>query len=134
MDGLLMTQKIYKIISKSEWQMAEMAGVFKGVAIDLTDGYIHFSTATQAAETAAKHFGGKTDLLLITINPDALNQSLKWEPSRGGALFPHLYGDLNMDAVERKEPLPLNAAGAHVFPSSFEEMSNAAGRNKETER
>ena len=134
MDGLLMTQKIYKIISKSEWQMAENAGVFKGVAIDLTDGYIHFSTAAQAAETAAKHFTGKTDLLLITINPDALTQSLKWEPSRGGALFPHLYGDLNMDAVEDQTPLPLNADGAHIFPASFQGMTNATGANKETEK
>lgn len=129
-----MTPKIYKIISKSEWQRAETAGVFKGVAIDLTDGYIHFSTAAQAAETAAKHFAGKTDLLLITINPDALVQSLKWEPSRGGALFPHLYGDLNLDAVEGKEPLRLNGDGAHIFPASFQEITNASGANKETEK
>ena len=127
-----MTPKIYKIISKSEWQRAETAGVFKGVAIDLTDGYIHFSTAAQAAETAAKHFAGKTDLLLITVNPDELTQSLKWEPSRGGALFPHLYGDLNMDAVEDKTALPLNADGAHIFPASFQKLATTAQTIKET--
>lgn len=127
-----MTPKIYKIISKSEWQRAEIAGVFTGVAIDLTDGYIHFSTAAQAAETAAKHFAGKTDLLLITVNPDALTQSLKWEPSRGGALFPHLYGDLNMDAVEDKTALLLAADGAHIFPASFQKLVTTAQTTKET--
>ncbi|MFT6508907.1 MAG: hypothetical protein ACJAVO_000034 [Parvibaculaceae bacterium] len=130
MDGFLMTNKIYKIISASEWNAAEAAGVFKGVAIDLTDGYIHFSTASQAAETAAKHFAGQTDLLLITINPDALTQELAWEPSRGGALFPHLYGDLNMEAVAEKAALPLNADGVHVFPSSFQKA--LADTRKET--
>lgn len=127
-----MTLKIYKIISKSEWQRAETAGVFKGVAIDLTDGYIHFSTAAQAAETAAKHFAGKTDLLLITVNPGALTQSLKWEPSRGGALFPHLYGDLNMDAVEDKTALPLDGNGVHIFPASFQKLTTTAQTIKET--
>lgn len=125
-----MTNKIYKIISASEWKAAEAAGVFKGVAIDLTDGYIHFSTASQAAETAAKHFAGQTDLLLITINPDALTQELTWEPSRGGALFPHLYGDLNMEAVAEKAVLPLNADGVHVFPPSFQKA--LADTRKET--
>lgn len=125
-----MTNKIYKIISASEWKAAEAAGVFKGVAIDLTDGYIHFSTASQAAETAAKHFAGQTDLLLITINPDALTQELTWEPSRGGALFPHLYGDLNMEAVAEKAALPLNADGVHVFPPSFQKA--LADTRKET--
>lgn len=125
-----MTNKIYKIISASEWKTAEAAGVFKGVAIDLTDGYIHFSTASQAAETAAKHFSGQTDLLLITINPDALTQELTWEPSRGGALFPHLYGDLNMEAVAEKAALPLNADGVHVFPPSFQKA--LADTRKET--
>ena len=127
-----MTPKIYKIISKSEWKKAETAGVFKGVAIDLTDGYIHFSTAAQAAETAAKHFAGKADLLLITVNPDELAQSLKWEPSRGGALFPHLYGDLNMDAVEDKAALPLSADGTHIFPASFQKRVTVAQTTKET--
>lgn len=127
-----MTPKIYKIISKSEWQRAETAGVFKGAAIDLTDGYIHFSTAAQAAETAAKHFAGKADLLLITVNPDELAQSLKWEPSRGGALFPHLYGDLNMGAVEDKTALPLNADGAHIFPALFQKLATTAQTIKET--
>lgn len=129
-----MTEKIYKIISKSEWQSAEAAGVFKGVAIDLSDGYIHFSTAAQAAETAAKHFAGKTDLLLITINPDALTQSLKWEMSRGGALFPHLYGDLNMDAVENKTALQLDSEGMHIFPASFRKLTAASDTTKETEK
>ena len=105
---------IYKIVSEAEWRAAEAAGVFKGSGIDLHDGYIHFSTADQAKETAAKHFAGQTDLLLVAVNADLVD--LKWEPSRGGALFPHLYAELPMSAVTRVTPLPLCASGEHRFP------------------
>ncbi|HEY4345252.1 MAG TPA: DUF952 domain-containing protein [Parvibaculum sp.] len=105
---------IYKIVSEGEWRAAEAAGRFEGSAVDLKDGFIHFSTAAQAQETAEKHFAGVLDLLLVAVDANALD--LKWEPSRGGALFPHLYGSLPMSAVRRVEPLPLCASGAHRFP------------------
>lgn len=106
--------RIYKIISAPEWRAAEAEGVFHGAAIDLADGYIHFSTAEQAEETAAKHFAGRTDLLLVGIDAEKLGDALKWEVSRGGALFPHLYAPLAFDAVARVSPLPLRD-GRHDF-------------------
>jgi uncharacterized protein (DUF952 family) len=84
--------------------------------VDRRDGFIHFSTATQVVETASKHFVGQSDLLLLSIDATRLGDQLKWEPSRGGALFPHLYGDLDVAAVTRVEPLPLGPDGRHVFP------------------
>jgi uncharacterized protein (DUF952 family) len=107
---------VYKICLRALWQDAERAGVFRGASIDLTDGFIHFSTAEQAAETAAKHFVGQADLLLIAVDTEALGPALKWEPSRGGALFPHLYGDLRLDHVRWVKPLPLGPDGRHQFP------------------
>jgi uncharacterized protein (DUF952 family) len=107
---------IYKICDAAQWAEAERAGEFRGAAIDLTDGYIHFSNAAQAAETAARHFAGMTDLVLVAVSADALGGALKWEPSRGGALFPHLYGVLPMTAVRWTKPLPLGTDGVHVFP------------------
>lgn len=107
---------IYKICSASEWRNAERAGVFNGSPIDVRDGYIHFSTAEQVMETAQKHFAGQRDLVLISIDAAALGPSLRWEPSRGGALFPHLHGPLELGAVRRVDPLPLDAQGRHAFP------------------
>jgi uncharacterized protein (DUF952 family) len=107
---------IYKIIQREQWEAAEAAGTFAGAAIDLQDGYIHFSTAEQAAETAAKHFAGQTDLLLVAVNAESLGELLKWEPSRGGALFPHLYATLDPKSVEWVKELPLGDDGVHQFP------------------
>jgi uncharacterized protein (DUF952 family) len=107
---------IYKICEHKQWSEAEREGVFRGSAVDYADGYIHFSTAAQAAETAAKHFAGQTDLLLVTVSAPTLGPRLKWEPSRGGALFPHLYNVLDLGAVTKVERLPLGADGQHVFP------------------
>ena len=107
---------IYKICTASEWHEAEHAGVYRGSAVDRRDGFIHFSTAAQAAETARKWFVGQRDLVLVAVDADALGVQMKWEPSRGGALFPHLYGDLLLQAVRRVDPLPLDASGRHVFP------------------
>ena len=107
---------IYKICTASEWHEAERAGAYRGSAADHHDGFIHFSTAEQATETAAKWFAGQRDLVLIAVDGDALGAGLKWEPSRGGALFPHLYGVLPLQAVLRVDPLPLDAAGRHIFP------------------
>ena len=107
---------IYKICSAAEWSHAEHSGIFRGSAVDQRDGYIHFSTAEQVAETAQRHFAGQRDLVLVGVDPIALGAALKWEPSRGGALFPHLHGELALAAVRRVEPLPLDASGRHVFP------------------
>lgn len=106
---------IYKIISVPEWRAAEAAGVFHGAAVDLADGFIHFSNAAQVEETAAKHFAGQADLLLVSIDAGSLSGALKWETSRGGALFPHLYAPLSLDAVTRVAPLPLREDGRHDF-------------------
>jgi uncharacterized protein (DUF952 family) len=107
---------IYKICTASEWHQAEHAGAYRGSAVDRKDGFIHFSTAEQAPETASKWFAGLRDLVLVAVDGDALGARLKWEPSRGGALFPHLYGDLELSAVLRVDPLPLDTQGQHVFP------------------
>jgi uncharacterized protein (DUF952 family) len=106
---------IYKIASSDLWARAEQAGVFMGAPVDLADGYIHFSTREQAAETAEKHFAGQADLLLVAVDADAINADLRWEPSRGGALFPHLYAPLPITAVRWARRLPLGADGRHVF-------------------
>jgi uncharacterized protein (DUF952 family) len=109
-------QVIYKICRADEWREAARAGAFRGAAIDLSDGYIHFSTGGQVAETAARHFVGTADLVLVAVAPTALGSALKWETSRGGALFPHLYGALTPDAVLWVKPLPLGGDGRHLFP------------------
>jgi uncharacterized protein (DUF952 family) len=107
---------IYKICPQGLWREAQECGVFRGAAIDLKDGFIHFSTAEQVAETAARHFAGAGDLLLIAVDAEALGGALRWEPSRGGALFPHLYGALPLAAVRWAKPLPLGSDGRHAFP------------------
>ena len=107
---------IFKICSATLWREATRAGVFRGSAVDIRDGFIHFSTLEQAAETAAKHFAGQRDLLLLRVDSVQLGDRLKWEPSRGGALFPHLYGYLALAAVSKVEPLPLGPDGRHAFP------------------
>ena len=110
---------IYKICTAAEWNEAERHGRYRGSAVDRSDGFIHFSTAAQAAETAAKWFAGQLDLVLVSVDAGSLGDRLKWEPSRGGALFPHLYGDLPLDAVRSVVPLPLDGAGRHVFPTDM---------------
>jgi uncharacterized protein (DUF952 family) len=111
-----MTQLIYKILSAAEWAEAERKGVFAGAGIDVSDGFIHFSTGAQAQETAAKHFAGKSDLVLVAVEAESLGAALKWEVSRGGALFPHLYGTLPTQAALWVKELPLGADGQHIFP------------------
>ena len=115
---------IYRIISAADWAGAQAAGGFAGTAHDRRDGFIHFSTAAQAAETAAKHYAGQADLLLLQVDTDRLAALdaglLKWEASRNDDLFPHLYGILPVAAVDRVLPLPLNAkTGRHVFPADL---------------
>lgn len=109
--------RIYKILSREEWAEAQARGRFQGSAVDLADGFIHFSDAGQAAETLAKHFAGRGDLMLAAVEAEALGETLKWEPSRGGALFPHLYGPLPTALVVDVRPIPLDAAGAPSLAS-----------------
>lgn len=108
---------IYKICADAEWDAAVRAGSYAGSVVDRRDGFIHFSTAAQAAETAAKHFAGQRDLVLVCVMAETLGPALKWEPSRGGALFPHLYGQLPTHLAVWVKPLPLGADGAHAFPA-----------------
>ena len=111
-----MSSTLYKICPASLWREAESAGVFRGAPIDRQDGYIHFSAADQVAETAAKHFAGERDLVLIAVDARSLGPMLKWETSRGGALFPHLFADMPLGSVLWVRPLPLDQGGRHVFP------------------
>ncbi len=106
---------IYKILRRAEWDAFRDAGETAGAPVDLADGFLHFSTAAQVAETAAKHFRDESDLVLLAIDAETLGDDLKWEPSRGGMLFPHLYRPLRMGDVVWDKSLPLGASG-HIFP------------------
>lgn len=110
---------IYKICPRNLWREEEAEGRFRGAPVDVADGFIHFSTAAQAPETASRHFTGIDDLLLVAVDADLLGQALRYEPSRGGDLFPHLYGDLSLSAVRWVVDLPLGGDGHHVFPAGF---------------
>jgi uncharacterized protein (DUF952 family) len=107
---------VFKICPAEMWRSAEKVGSFKGGAIDLEDGYIHFSTKEQVRETAAKHFRTEDNLLLIAVNADQFGDELRWEVSRGGALFPHLYDVLQLSDVVWTKSLPMDANGKHEFP------------------
>ncbi len=109
---------IYKIFRADEWAALQAAGETSGAPIDVADGYVHFSTATQAAETAAKHFAGAEGLTLLACDADAMGADLKWEVSRGGAEFPHLYRKIRMPDVVWAKPLPL-VEGTHQFPEEM---------------
>lgn len=106
---------IYKICSNDLWNAFSRSGTFEGAPVDIADGFIHFSTASQLRETAAKHFSGQSDLVVFAVEDSSLGAKLKYEVSRGGALFPHLYRDLSFDEVAWMKPLPLQADGSHDF-------------------
>src|SRR5690606_23062427 len=110
---------IYKICTAAEWRQAEAAGRYDGSAVDRSDGFIHFSTGAQTAETAARHFAGQPDLVLVAVDAAALGDDLKWEPSRGGVLFPHLYGPLPLAAVRSVQALPLDDDGRPAVPANI---------------
>lgn len=112
MNGTL----IYHMCREEEWAAARSAGVYSGSSQDRSDGFIHFSTADQIVESAARHRAGQTGLVLLSVDASRLGPGLKWEPSRAGRLFPHLYGPLPVDAVIGVDPLPLGPDGRHVFP------------------
>lgn len=107
---------IFKILRADEWADLRAQGQTQGAPIDITDGYVHFSTAAQAAETAAKHFAGVDGLMLLALESEALGAALRWEKSRGGDLFPHLYAPLDLAHVIWAQPLPL-VNGTHEFPA-----------------
>ncbi len=111
---------VFKIVATDAWRAAERIGSFEGAAVDRADGYIHFSTAAQVRETAAKWFAGRDDLTLAAVDADALGPALRWEVSRGGALFPHLYAPLPMSAVVWARPLALRPDGAHDFGDALD--------------
>ena len=106
---------IYKIFRAGEWAALQAQGETRGAPVDLADGFVHFSTRAQAAETAARHFAGADGLMLLALDGEAMGPALRWEPSRGGALFPHLYRALRLDEVLWARPLPL-VDGRHRFP------------------
>lgn len=107
---------IFKICPQALWREAEAKRRFEGAPVDLQDGYIHFSTQHQMRETAARHFADQDDLVLVAVDDEALGAALRYEPSRGGDLFPHLYDVLPLSAVAWVRPLPLGPDGQHVFP------------------
>ena len=111
-----MSEPIFKIMTSGQWREARQLGRFTGAPVDRADGFIHFSTRAQVAETAARHFAGQPGLMLVAVDPQRCPaRRLVWEPSRGGDLFPHLYADLDMAWVVRTDPLPLDN-GTHRFP------------------
>lgn len=114
-----MERTIYKICPEDMWREAEACGVFSGSPADLADGFVHFSTAAQARETARRHFFGQEGLVLVAFDAARLGPALRWEPSRGGDLFPHLHAPLDPAAALWAKPLPLGADGRHLFPDGF---------------
>jgi uncharacterized protein (DUF952 family) len=113
---------IFKILRADEWARLRSSGETEGAPIDVADGYVHFSTAAQAPETAAKHFAGEDGLMLLALDTDRLGDALKWERSRGDQLFPHLYAKLRLADVVWAQPLPL-VGGVHVFPAGLQEAA-----------
>lgn len=111
-----MEHTVYKIVPSEIWRDAAVNGVFGGAGIDIADGFIHLSTAAQAVTTAELYFAGQTGLTLVAVDTARLGPALVFEPSRGGALFPHLYGPLPLSAVVWAKPLPVGPDGRHIFP------------------
>lgn len=107
---------IYSIARRADWLVAQQRGGYAGSDDDRRDGFIHFSTAAQVRESCRRHRAGQCDLVLLAVDPDALGDALRWEPSRGGTLFPHLYAELSVAAVVAVHDLPLGPDGEHVFP------------------
>jgi len=110
---------IFHMCRRDEWEAAQAQGVYQGSSQDAADGFIHFSTGAQVKASAAKHRAGQDGLVLLTVDATRLGPALRWEPARGGQLFPHLYGALPLDAVSRVDDLPLDGDGRHVFPPGF---------------
>lgn len=107
---------IYHLARKADLDRAQASGRYAGAREDAADGFMHFSTADQVVESAARHRAGETDLVLVAVDPERLGPALRWETARGGDAFPHLYGPLSLDAIAWTRPLPLGADGRHCFP------------------
>lgn len=122
---------IFHMCRRDEWEAAQARGSYAGSSQDLADGFIHFSTAQQVEVSAEKHRRGQDGLILLTVDTANLGTALKWEESRGGALFPHLYGELPLGSVLRFDALPLGPDGRHVFPESFAVGGGAADSLRE---
>ncbi len=124
-------EPIFHICLKSEWESARQGGVYPGSSQDApgssNDGFIHFSSRDQVRASAAKHRAGQAGLVLLRVDPSALGGALKWEPARGGMLFPHLYGALPLAAVREVSNLPLDGDGHHVFPPEFSKAQGPEG-------
>jgi len=114
-----MPQPVYKILAEAALDAAKSEGRFLGTGDDLRDGFIHLSAVHQVAGTLAKYYAGEEDLLLVALDPDRLGENLKWEPSRGGDLFPHLYGPLPLDAILSVERLELDDDNHHILPQGL---------------
>lgn len=114
-----MNKLIYHMCRADEWAAAQGDGFYPGSSQDQADGFIHFSTALQVRESAAKHRAGQDGLILLAVQTEPLGNALKWEESRGGALFPHLYGPLPISVVASADPLPLGDDGVHQFPDTL---------------
>lgn len=110
-----MTDIAYKLVDRAEWDAARAAGAYEGSAVDRADGYIHMSTDVQLTGTASRHYAGRDALLLVTVDLTALGDALKWEPSRGGELFPHLYAPLPTDAAVAERGLSVDGDGVMRF-------------------
>jgi uncharacterized protein (DUF952 family) len=116
--GFSLVTVLYKITTSEEWARAETAGRFAGSALDLRDGFIHLSTAEQVQDTARLHFAGQENLVLVALTEDSVAEHLKWEISRGGQMFPHVYSSLNVTNIEWIKPLPW-VGNTHEFPAEF---------------
>ena len=110
-----MSDVAFKLVDRAEWEAARAAGAYAGSAVDLADGYIHMSSAAQLAETARRHYRGRTDLVLVAVDLAALGEALKWEASRGGDLFPHLFAPLPLSAAREERGLSVDADGVLRF-------------------
>ncbi|RZJ42179.1 MAG: DUF952 domain-containing protein [Brevundimonas sp.] len=110
-----MSDVAFKLVDRAEWEAARAAGAYAGSAVDLADGYIHMSSAAQLAETARRHYRGRTDLVLVAVDLTALGEALKWEASRGGDLFPHLFAPLPLSAAREERGLSVDADGVLRF-------------------
>jgi uncharacterized protein (DUF952 family) len=117
---ILQLKRAYKICAAIDWAEAERAGVYAGAPVDRADGFIHLSTGDQVAETLRRHFAGKTDLLLVALDMEKLGEAVRWEPSRGGALFPHVYGVLPIAAALSVEPVPDEAEPRALFAARLQ--------------
>lgn len=115
-------QRLYRLLSAADWRAAVLDGVYRGAPHDLADGFIHLSTADQVEETAALHYAGVEDLMVLTVDSARVDGEVKWEPSRGGQLFPHVYGTIPLEAVLGAEPVGRDRGGAFTFPHLRDEI------------